>query len=68
MRYWITTDDLPRVVLGQRENLLDFGDFGTMVPVPGGIEAFGWIETDRALAPGTPGLLGLAAAERRGAS
>jgi hypothetical protein len=65
MRYYAIKDTVTEAVLHLERSLLDFLDFGTRVPAPGGVWAWGWIETDRPITPELQGLLGLVPAERR---
>ena len=65
MRYYAIKDNVTEAVLYLRHALSDFLDFGTRVPAPGGVWAWGWIETDRPAPETAAELLGLVPAERR---
>jgi len=65
MKYYAVKDNVTEAVLHLRHNLSDFLDFGTRIPAPGGVWAWGWVETVRALPVWVPLMLGLVPAERR---
>ena len=44
-RYYVTTDRIAECVLAVKHLVADFMDYGMKIHVPGGIEAFGWVET-----------------------
>ena len=64
MKYFATRDNLTETVIRLQKNLRDFRDYCVRVPAPGGVWAWGWIETDTPIAPGLPGAMGLVPAGR----